>query len=84
MSEGEWKIWKHGGKRLRQRRKVPLGIDQQTLQLRVIAVNTNEVQFAKWTALGPVAEIGLFDSATASRITHQLETTATLYFDLTG
>ena len=43
LGEGEWKTKKHGAKRRRQWRKVHLGIDAQTLQIRAIAVTTNEV-----------------------------------------
>ena len=43
LGEGEWKSKKHGAERRRQWRKVHLGIDAQTLQIRAIAVTTNEV-----------------------------------------
>ena len=43
LGEGEWKTKKHGAQRRRQWRKVHLGIDAQTLQIRAIAVTTNEV-----------------------------------------
>lgn len=43
LGEGEWKTKKHGAERRRQWRKVHLGIDAQTLQIRVIAFGTNEV-----------------------------------------
>ena len=43
LGEGEWKTKKHGAERRRQWRKVHLGIDAQTLQIRAIAVTTNEV-----------------------------------------
>lgn len=43
LGEGEWKTKKHGAERRRQWRKVHLGIDAQTLQIRAIVVTTNEV-----------------------------------------
>lgn len=43
LGEGEWKTKKHGAERRRQWRKVLLGIDAQTLQIRAIVVTTNEV-----------------------------------------
>ena len=43
LGEGEWKTKKHGAERRRQWRKVHLGIDAQTLQIRAIAVTTNGV-----------------------------------------
>ena len=42
LGEGEWKT-KSTAQRRRQWRKVHLGIDAQTLQIRAIAVTTNEV-----------------------------------------
>lgn len=43
LGEGEWKTKKHGAERRRQWRKVHLGIDAETLQIRAIVVTTNEV-----------------------------------------
>ena len=43
LGEGEWKTKKHGAERRRQWRKVHLGIDAETLQIRAIVVSTNEV-----------------------------------------
>ena len=43
LGEGEWKTKKHGAERRRQWRKVHLGIDAATLQIRAIVVTTNEV-----------------------------------------
>ncbi len=43
LGEGEWKTKKHGAERRRQWRKVHLGIDADTLQIRAIVVTTNEV-----------------------------------------
>ena len=43
LGEGEWKTKKHGAERRRQWRKVRLGIDAETLQIRAIVVTTNEV-----------------------------------------
>ena len=41
--EGEWKCKKHGPERHRQWRKLHIGIDAQTLQIRAICVTSNEV-----------------------------------------
>lgn len=43
MGKSEWIAKKHGAERRRQWRKVHLGIDADTLQIRAIAVTTNEV-----------------------------------------
>ena len=43
LGEGEWKTKKHGAERLRQWRKVHLGIDAENMQIRAIVVTTNEV-----------------------------------------
>lgn len=43
LGEGEWKTKKHGAERRRQWRKVHLGIDADTLQIRAIVVTTNDV-----------------------------------------
>lgn len=43
LGEGEWKTKKHGAERRRQWRKVHLGIDAQTMQIRAMVVTTNEV-----------------------------------------
>lgn len=43
LGEGEWKRKKHGAEYRRQWRKVHLGIDAETLQIRAIVVTTNEV-----------------------------------------
>ena len=43
LGEGEWKTKKHGAERPRQWRKLLLGIDADTLQIRAIVVTTNEV-----------------------------------------
>jgi len=43
LGEGEWKTKKYGAERRRQWRKVNLGIDAETLQIRAIVVTTNEV-----------------------------------------
>jgi len=43
LGEGEWKTKKHGAERRRQWRKAHLDIDAQTLQIRAIAVSTNEL-----------------------------------------
>ena len=41
MGEGEWKTRKHGASYRRQWRKVHLGIDAETLEIRAIEVTTN-------------------------------------------
>lgn len=43
MGEGEWKTKKHGAEYRRQWRKVHLGIDAQTLEIRAIEVTDNAV-----------------------------------------
>lgn len=43
LGEGEWKTKKHGAQRRRQWRKVHLGIDAQTLEIRAIEVTDNGV-----------------------------------------
>ena len=41
LGEGEWKCKKHGAERRRQWRKLHIGIDAQTLQIRAICVTSN-------------------------------------------
>ena len=43
MGEGEWKTRKHGASRRRQWRKVHIGIDAQTQDIRAIEVTTNAI-----------------------------------------
>ena len=43
LGEGEWKTQKHGAEYRRQWRKVHLGIDAQTLEIRAIEVTDNSV-----------------------------------------
>lgn len=43
LGEGEWKCKKHGPERRRQWRKLHIGIDSQTLQVRAICVTSNNV-----------------------------------------
>lgn len=43
LGEGEWKCKKHGPERRRQWRKLHIGIDAQTLQVRAICVTSNNV-----------------------------------------
>ncbi|MBB5020408.1 hypothetical protein HNQ59_003727 [Chitinivorax tropicus] len=43
LGEGEWKTKKHGADYRRQQRKVHLGIDAQTLEIRAIEVTSNSV-----------------------------------------
>ena len=46
LGEGEWKCRKHGAERRRQWRKLHIGIDAQTLQIRAICVTSNDVSDA--------------------------------------
>lgn len=46
LGEGEWKCKKHGPQRRRQWRKLHIGIDAQTLQIRAICVTSNNVSDA--------------------------------------
>lgn len=43
LGEGEWKTKKHGAEYRRQWRKVHLGIDAQTLEIRAIEVTSNSI-----------------------------------------
>ncbi len=43
LGEGEWKCKKHGPERRRQWRKLHIGIDAQTLQIRAICVTLNNI-----------------------------------------
>lgn len=43
LGEDEWKCKKHGPERRRQWRKLHIGIDAQTLQVRAICVTSNNV-----------------------------------------
>jgi len=46
LGEGEWKCKKHGSEYRRQWRKLHIGIDAQTMQIRVICVTSNNVSDA--------------------------------------
>ena len=46
LGEGEWKCKKHGSEYRRQWRKLHIGIDAQTMQLRAICVTSNNVSDA--------------------------------------
>lgn len=46
LGEGEWKCKKHGPEHRRQWRKLHIGIDAQTLQIRAITVTSNNVSDA--------------------------------------
>ncbi len=52
LGEGEWKRKKHGAEYRRQWRKVHLGIDANTLEIRAIEVSDNSVgdapMLAEW------------------------------------
>jgi hypothetical protein len=43
LGEGEWKCKKHGPERRRQWRKLHIGIDATTLQIRAICMTSNNV-----------------------------------------
>ena len=43
LSEGEWKRKKHGPEYRRQWRKLHIGIDAETLQIRAVQLTTNNV-----------------------------------------
>nr|WP_260675148.1 transposase [Comamonas aquatica] len=43
LGEGEWKCKKHGPQRRRQWRKLHIGIDSQTQQVRAICVTSNNM-----------------------------------------
>ncbi len=43
LGEGEWKRKKHGAEYRRQWRKLHIGIDAKTLQIRAIQLTTNNV-----------------------------------------
>ena len=43
LGEGEWKCKKHGPKYRRQWRKLHIGIDAKTLQIRAVQLTTNNV-----------------------------------------
>lgn len=46
LGEGEWKCKKHGSEYRRQWRKLHIGIDAQTMQIRAICVTSNNVSDA--------------------------------------
>ena len=46
LGEGEWKCKKHGSERRRQWRKLHIGIDAKTLQIRAVYVASNNVSDA--------------------------------------
>ena len=43
QGEGEWNARKHGGAKRRVWRKVHLGIDEQTLEVRAVEVTSNDI-----------------------------------------
>ena len=43
LGEGEWKRKKHGLEYRRQQRKLHIGIDDKTLQIRAVQLTTNNV-----------------------------------------
>lgn len=46
LGEGEWKCKKHGAEYRRQWRKLHIGIDAQTMQIRAICMTSNNVSDA--------------------------------------
>jgi hypothetical protein len=46
LGEGEWKCTKHGAERRRQWRKLHIGVDAKTSQVRAICVTSNNVSDA--------------------------------------
>ena len=46
LGEGEWKCKKHGAEYRRQWRKLHIGIDADTLQIRAICVTSNNISDA--------------------------------------
>ena len=78
LGEGEWKRKKHGAEYRRQWRKVHLGIDAQTLEIRAIEVTDNSVGdapmlpelMAQIPATEPVASVSA-DGAYDTRACHE-------------
>jgi hypothetical protein len=78
LGEGEWKRKKHGAEYRRQWRKVHLGIDAQTLEIRAIEVTDNSVGdapmlpelMAQIPAAEPVARVSA-DGAYDTRACHE-------------
>ena len=73
LGEGEWKTKKHGAEYRRQWRKVHLGIDAQTLEIRAIEVTSNSIGDAPVlpallaqvsTPIGTVSGDGAYDTKT--------------------
>ncbi len=73
LGEGEWKRKKHGPEYRRQWRKLHIGIDAKTLQLRAVQLTTNNVsdsqvlgdllnQFHKMSGLTLVYTDGAYDT----------------------
>lgn len=73
LGEGEWKTKKHGAEYRRQWRKVHIGIDAQTLEIRAIEVTSNNVgdapvlpgllsQIPGSVAIGSVTGDGAYDT----------------------
>lgn len=73
LGEGEWKTKKHGADYRRQWRKVHLGIDAETMEIRAIEVTSNGVgdapmlpellaQIAPTTTIGTVTGDGAYDT----------------------
>lgn len=73
LGEGEWKTKKHGADYRRQWRKVHLGIDAKTLEIRAIEVTSNSVgdapmlpellaQIASTTTIATVTGDGAYDT----------------------
>jgi hypothetical protein len=71
--EGEWNARKHGGTKRRMWRKVPLGIDNKTLEIRAVEVTSSDIsdapmlpellnQISREQEIGSVTADGAYDT----------------------
>ena len=72
LGEGEWKIKKHGADYRRQWRKVHLGVDAQTLEIRAIEVTDNANGDAPMLVSGTL-EVALSHSKNTTGLTVHLD-----------
>ena len=86
LGEGEWKIKKHGADYRRQWRKVHLGVDAQTLEIRAIEVTDNAIGDApmlpQLLAQIPEDELlcsGSADGAYDTKACHEAKSSSTRY-----
>ncbi len=81
LGEGEWKTKKHGAEYRRQWRKVHLGIDAETLEIRAIEVTSNRVgdaqvlpdllnQIPRDESIDSVSGDGAYDTAYDTKRSH--------------